>query len=204
MFHDVTRKRHMEYIMRGRRGYSVSYLRIDKGPFLHLASILRDKDLLVDTWHVPIKEQLAIFLHIVDHIKNKTMRVEFLQSSETICPYFNNVLQAICVIHNDFIHPPSATCHRKIETNPNWWCLFFKVSIWLINSINFREFLKSLVSISHYLCFNVGLCRFIRWDPYWCVCPCSWNTTVMWPKGPSPKYPCCGEPYFAIYLRVGG
>lgn len=79
MFHDITRKRHMEGILRDGRDYSISYLRIDIGPFLHLAFILHDKHLLIDSQHGSVEEQLAIFLNVVgNNTKNMTMRVEFL------------------------------------------------------------------------------------------------------------------------------
>ncbi|XP_039117478.1 protein ALP1-like [Dioscorea cayenensis subsp. rotundata] len=133
IFRDLTRKRHMERILRGGQDYCVSYLRMDVGPFLHLSSIFRDKHLLVDSRHVSVEEQLAIFLHIVGHnTKNRIMRVEFLRSGETISRYFNNVLRAVCAIRDDFVHPPSGTCHHEIETNPNWYP-FFKDCVGLLD-----------------------------------------------------------------------
>lgn len=127
LFRDLTRKRHMNHILRGGRDYCVSYLRMDVGPFMHLASVMRDTHLLVDTRHVSVKEQLEIFLHIVGHnTKNRTMRIEFLRSGETISMYFNNVLRAVCALRDDYVQPPNGTCHPEIETNPNWYP-FFKV-----------------------------------------------------------------------------
>lgn len=130
------------------------------------------------------------------------MRVEILRSIETISQYFNNVHWAICAIHDDFVHPPSSRCHPEIETNQNWHP-FINISMWLINNINFHKFLKSHMSISLYLCFRVGLCRFIRWDAYWWVRPYSRNITVLWQKESNPKCPCRGEPWFSIHLHVG-
>ncbi|XP_039143976.1 uncharacterized protein LOC120281121 [Dioscorea cayenensis subsp. rotundata] len=133
LLRDVTRKKHMERILRGGCDYAVSYLRMDVGPFLHLASIFRDKHILVDTRHVLVEEQLPIFLHVVGHnTKNRTMRVEFLRSGGRISRYFNNVLRAICAILDDFVHPSNGTCHPKIESNPNWYP-YFKDCIGLLD-----------------------------------------------------------------------
>ncbi|XP_039119011.1 uncharacterized protein LOC120255181 [Dioscorea cayenensis subsp. rotundata] len=122
LFRDLTRKRHMENILIGGQDYCVSYLRMDVGSFMHLSSIIRDRHLLVDSRHVSIEEQVAIFLYIVGHnTKNRTMRIEFLQSGETISRYFNNVLRAICTLSDDFVQPPSGICHLEIQANPNWY-----------------------------------------------------------------------------------
>ncbi|XP_039141318.1 uncharacterized protein LOC120278650 [Dioscorea cayenensis subsp. rotundata] len=133
IFRDLTRKRHMERVLRSGRDYCVSYLRMDVGPFMHLASIMRDKHLLLDTRYVSVEEQLSMFLHIVGHnTKNRTMRVEYVRSGETISRYFNNVLKAICAIRDDFVHPPCGNCHSEIECNPNWYP-FFKDCIGLLD-----------------------------------------------------------------------
>ncbi|XP_039115850.1 protein ALP1-like [Dioscorea cayenensis subsp. rotundata] len=133
MFRDLTRKKHMERILRSGRDYCVSYLKMDVGPFMHLASIMRDKHLLQDTRHISVEEQLAIFLHIVGHnTKNRTMRIEFVRSGETISRYFNCVLRAVYAVRDDFVHSPSSTSHPKIECNPNWYP-FFKDCIGLLD-----------------------------------------------------------------------
>ncbi|XP_039141278.1 protein ANTAGONIST OF LIKE HETEROCHROMATIN PROTEIN 1-like [Dioscorea cayenensis subsp. rotundata] len=133
IFRDLTRKNHIERVLRSGRDYCVSYLRMDVGPFMHLASIMRDKHLLLDTRYVSVEEQLSMFLHIVGHnTKNRTMRVEYVRSGETISRYFNNVLKAICAIRDDFVHPPCGNCHSEIECNPNWYP-FFKDCIGLLD-----------------------------------------------------------------------
>ncbi|XP_039141264.1 uncharacterized protein LOC120278583 [Dioscorea cayenensis subsp. rotundata] len=133
MFRDLTRKKHMEHILRSGRDYCVNYLRMDVGPFMHLASIMRDKHLLRDTRHISMEEQLAMFLHIVGHnTKNRTMRIELVRSGETISRYFNCVLMVVCAVRDDFVHSPSSNCHPEIECNPNWYP-FFKDCIGLLD-----------------------------------------------------------------------
>ncbi|XP_039122159.1 protein ALP1-like [Dioscorea cayenensis subsp. rotundata] len=133
MFRDLTRKKHMERILRSGHDYCVSYLRMDVGPFMHLASIMRDKHLLQVTRHISVEEQLAMFLHIVGHnTKNRTMRIEFVRSGETISQYFNCMLRAVCAIRDDFVHSLSSNCYPEIEYNPNWYP-FFKDCIGLFD-----------------------------------------------------------------------
>lgn len=83
LYWDLSRKKHMNHILRSGRAYYVSYLRMGIGLFMHVSQIMRDRHLLVDTRHVSIDEQLAIFLHIVGHnMKNQTVRMEFLRSGK--------------------------------------------------------------------------------------------------------------------------
>ena len=64
-------KKHMECILKSGHNYSVSYLKMDVELFIHLASIMCAKLLLVDNIHMSVEEQLAISQHIVGHnIKN--------------------------------------------------------------------------------------------------------------------------------------
>lgn len=123
MFRDLTRKKkHMERVLRSSHDYCVSYLRMDVGTFMHLAFILHDKHLPLDTRHISVEEQLAMFLHIVDHnTKNRTMRIEFVRLVEMINRYFNIILRAICAIWDDFVHSPSGSCHSEIEKSLNWY-----------------------------------------------------------------------------------
>lgn len=106
MVWDLTRRQHMSRILRNGQDYCVSYLRIDVGLFMYLTQLMCDTHLLVDSRHVSIEEQLAIFLHIVGHnTKNKTVRLEFLRSGETSSRYFNNVIHAICEIRDALSYP---------------------------------------------------------------------------------------------------
>ena len=58
----------------------IDYLRTHKGTFFWLAQIMRENYLLNYTIHVSVKEQLAMFLHIIGHkSKNGVMRIEFIR-----------------------------------------------------------------------------------------------------------------------------
>ena len=90
---------------------------MDVGSFMHLATVMHDRHFLVDMRYVSVKEQLTICLHIVGHnMKNRTIRIEFLRSDETIGRYFNNVLLGVCALLNDLVQPPNGTCHPDLGT----------------------------------------------------------------------------------------
>lgn len=89
---------------------------VSVGTFMHLSSIMHDRQLLVDKQHVSIEEQVGIFLHIVGHnTKNRTMRIEFLRLGEIINRHFNNILRVVCTLHDDFLQPPRRIYHLEIE-----------------------------------------------------------------------------------------
>lgn len=143
MFRDLTRWHHMNRILRSGRDYCVSYLSMDVGLFMHLSSMMSDKHLLMDTRHVLVEEQLVIFFHIVGHnTKNRIMRIEFVQSGETISWYFNNVLWALCAIRDDFVQAPG-TCHPEIENHPSW-NPYFKDCIGLLDGTHIDASVPSL------------------------------------------------------------
>jgi hypothetical protein len=91
--------------------------------------LLRDRNLLRDSIHSSIEEQVAMFLHIVGH--NQRFRVihqNWRRSNETVSRYFKEVLYAIGEIRNDMIKPPSSETPLKI-TNSTRWYPYFKVII---------------------------------------------------------------------------
>ena len=89
----------MYNILNGSSSNCTDYPRKRKGTFFQLTQIMWDNYLLKDTIHVPIKEQLAIFLHTIGYkSKNKVMKVDFIRSGETIGRYFNKVLGEICIL----------------------------------------------------------------------------------------------------------
>ena len=73
----------MEHILTGCTSSCVDYLRMCKGSFFNLTRLMKESELLRDTIHVPIEEQLAMFLCIVGHkTKNRIMGVDFIRSGE--------------------------------------------------------------------------------------------------------------------------
>jgi hypothetical protein len=91
--------------------------------------LLRDRNLLRDSIHSSIEEQVVMFLHIMGH--NQRFRVihkNWRRSNEIVSRYFKEVLYAIGEIRNDMIKPPSSETPLKI-TNSTRWYPYFKVII---------------------------------------------------------------------------
>lgn len=106
----------------------VNMLRMRRAPFFQLCRLLRARNLLPDSIHSSVEEQVAMFLHVVGH--NQRFRVihqSFVRSIETVSRYFRNVLFAIGELRNDMIRPPSTGTALKIMGSSRWYP-YFKVS----------------------------------------------------------------------------
>lgn len=103
-------------------------LRMRRAPFFRLCNLLRGKDLLRDTIHSSVEEQLAMFLHVVGH--NQRFRVihqSWRRSVETVSRHFKEVLYAIGELRHEIIKAPSTETPLKI-TNSSRWYPYFKVT----------------------------------------------------------------------------
>ncbi|XP_044434278.1 protein ALP1-like [Triticum aestivum] len=109
---DVERMSRLNRMYYGTEANCISELRMRKFVFHKLCANLRHRGLLVDTFHVTLEEQVAMFIHVVGHNwKNRSIGFEFYQSGETVSRYFNAVLDALCLLARDVI------CIRTIETH---------------------------------------------------------------------------------------
>ena len=98
------RKQHLDRIYNEFSDSCVNYVRMRSGAFVKLAGIMRRNDLLRDSRHVTVEEQLAMTLNILGHkTKNRSIRSHFIRSGETVSRYFNKVLEAICLIRSRFL-----------------------------------------------------------------------------------------------------
>ena len=100
----------------------VSMLRMRRAPFFNLCNLLRDMNLLRDTVHSNVEDQVAMFLHVVGH--NQRFRVihqNFRRSIETGSRYFREVLYAIGGLMGEMIRPPSNETSLKIRNSPRWY-----------------------------------------------------------------------------------
>jgi hypothetical protein len=71
----------------------VNMLRMRRTPFFHLVNLFRERNVLRDIIHSYVKEQVAMFLHVLGH--NQRCRVvhqNWWRSVETISRYFKEVL----------------------------------------------------------------------------------------------------------------
>ncbi|KAG8047894.1 hypothetical protein GUJ93_ZPchr0008g13997 [Zizania palustris] len=109
----------------------VNMLRLNRASFFRFCTLFRERGLLVDTTHISVEQQIAMFLNTVGHnLRNRLVGTNFDRSGETISRYFNKVLHAIGELRNELIRPPSMATPTKIEGNPRW-DPYFKV--WILN-----------------------------------------------------------------------
>jgi len=102
-------------------------LRMRRAPFFRLCNLLRERNLLRDSIHSSVEEQVAMFLHVVGH--NQRFRVihqSWRRSIETVSRYFKEVLYAIGELRHEMIKPPSSETPLKIRNSSRWYP-YFKV-----------------------------------------------------------------------------
>uniref|UniRef100_A0A8R7UIY8 DDE Tnp4 domain-containing protein n=1 Tax=Triticum urartu TaxID=4572 RepID=A0A8R7UIY8_TRIUA len=93
-------------------------LRFERAAFFCLCGILRDRNLLQDSPHLSVEQQLAMFLHtIVHNLRNRVVSANFGRSYGTTSIYFRKALHAIGELRNDYIRPPSLETPAKIIGN---------------------------------------------------------------------------------------
>jgi len=132
---DLVRQTRLDELYNGTDKNCIRQLRMRKAVFWKLSSRLRDSGLLRDTIHVSVEEQLAMFLHIVDHnLRNCVIALYFKRSGETVSRYFNEVLMALCSLAKDMIKLRSVETHSKITSSPGRFYPYFKVYYKTYNS----------------------------------------------------------------------
>ena len=104
-------------------------IRMSRGAFFHLASILREKGSIKNTVHLTLEEQLVMFLHTLGHnLRNRKISHNFGHLGETISRYFHKVLMEILAFHSDYLLPPSLSTPPKISGKDRF-DPYFKVDI---------------------------------------------------------------------------
>lgn len=118
---DIARELRLNRLYNGTEAHCISELRMRKLVFHKLCAHLRSRGLLVDTLHVTVEEQVAMFIHAVGHNwSNRSIGFEFNRSGETVSRYFNAVLDALCLLARDLIRIKSTETHIKITSSPRF------------------------------------------------------------------------------------
>lgn len=125
---DVERDARLKRLFNGTEANCVSELRMQKAIFHKLCGHFISRGLLVDTLHVTIEEQIAMFMHIVGHKwSNRSVGFEFYRSGETVSRYFNAVLDSLVSISKELIYIRSTETHPKITSSPGRYHPYFEV-----------------------------------------------------------------------------
>ena len=112
----VARESNLRYIYRSSDINCSNQLRMRKASFFRLCTLFRERELLVDSIHTSIEEQVAMFLLVVGHNQRfRTLQPIFRRSTEVISRYFKAVLYAVGELRDEMILPPSNRCHPKIQ-----------------------------------------------------------------------------------------
>ena len=79
----------LKYIYESNDVHCVNLLRMKREPFFQLCDLFRSRELVTNSIHASVEEQLVMFLHVVGH--NERFRVvdlTFRRSAETISSFF--------------------------------------------------------------------------------------------------------------------
>jgi hypothetical protein len=89
-----------------------------RAPFFRLCNLFRERELLKDSIHTSIEEQVAMFLLVVGHnTRFRALQPIFRRSIEVISRHFKAVLYAVGELRAEMIRPPSTHIHPKIQEN---------------------------------------------------------------------------------------
>jgi hypothetical protein len=125
---DQERIANLNYIYNTNDVEAVHMLRMRRAPFYELVKRFRERGLLQDSIHTCVKEQVAMFLHVVGHNQRfRVMHNTFRRSIETISRYFNQVFYAIGELRQEMIKPQSGETASKIQNSKRWF-MYCKVS----------------------------------------------------------------------------
>jgi len=147
-------------------------LRMSRPVFYKLCARLRERGLLVDTLHVSVEEQLAMFLKIVgQYHTHSSVAIAMWRSGWTVSTYFNTVLRAIVKLAPKLIYVRSTSTHPKITKSPNRFYPYFEVTLNSVSDIfficNFRY-----KCCDTCLSLYIGLYRGTRWHSHQGMCAC--------------------------------
>ena len=124
----ISRESNLRYIYHSSDINYSNQLRMRKAPFFRLCAIFRERNLLLDSIHTSIEEQVAMFLYVVGHKQRyRTLQPIFRRSIEVISRYLKAMLYAIGELRDEMIRPPSNHCHHKIQESPRF-NPYFKVN----------------------------------------------------------------------------
>jgi len=86
---DKQRMNNLRYIYESDDVHCVNLLRMKRAPFFQLCDLFYSRELVTDSIHASVEEQVAMFLYVVGH--NERFRVvdlTFRRSAETISRFF--------------------------------------------------------------------------------------------------------------------
>ena len=106
----------------------VHNIRMRPFTFYALCRILCENNLLQETIHMSIREQVLIFLHTIGHnVRFRVVGGRFCRLIETVHQYFRHVLRAILQLYKHMIREPDKDTPLEIR-NSSRFNSYFKVN----------------------------------------------------------------------------
>ncbi len=125
---EFEREAYMNTVLYGGDDNCVNQIRMRPIAFFKLCKILAEHNLLQETIHLSIREQVLSFLHIVGHnMRFQVVGKMFYRSTETVHRYFRHVLGAVLKLHKHVVKQPDNETPSEVRNNSEFFP-YFKVS----------------------------------------------------------------------------
>ena len=126
---EYEREAYMNSILYRGDEHCVSQIRMRPIAFYELCKLLAHNNLLQETIHMSIREQVLIFTHTIGHnVRLRVVGRRFYRSVETVHRYFKHVLGAVLKLHKHVIKLPNSDTPLEIRKNGRFYP-YFKVSL---------------------------------------------------------------------------
>jgi hypothetical protein len=153
MQRDIWRSSELIRLVDTSDGICMHELRMSRPVFYKLGSRLRDRGLVLDTFHVSVEEQVAMFLKIVGQCHtHSSVAIALWRAGWTVSRYFNVVLRALVKLAPELIYVRSTSTHPKITNSPNRFYPYFEVTLRSAWTYFFNNLYAKLLDISFCLC----------------------------------------------------
>ena len=120
----------VDYYLDGHPDVIFDKVQMDADAFIGLKGLLEGRGLLHSTLNMSVGAQLFIFLSIIAHAYSiRDLADHWQRSNETISRCFDNVLEVICTLKDEFIWPPDYNeMQQLLHANPHKYLPWFVVS----------------------------------------------------------------------------
>jgi hypothetical protein len=126
---EYEREAYMNNILYRGDQHCVSQIGMRPIAFYELCKILAHNNLLQETIHMSIREQVLIFTHTIGHnVRFRVVGGRFYRLIETEHRYFKHVLRAVLKLHKHVIKLPDSDTPLEIRNNGRFYP-YFKVSL---------------------------------------------------------------------------
>nr|XP_023914167.1 uncharacterized protein LOC112025719 [Quercus suber] len=136
--HAAEREEYINSILHGSETYCVNQIRMTPIAFHRLCHILTEGEHVRPTIHMPVTEQVFIFLHIIGHnVRFRVMGSRIYRSTETVHRYFKVVLRGVLKLYRTLIRLRSEDTPQEIRNSRRFYP-YFKDCVGAIDGTHVR------------------------------------------------------------------